>query len=248
MKKILLLLVLISFSASAQKGAFEVANELYRKGKYSEAAEAYENLLKTRKHSAELYFNLGNAYYKQTKVAPAIYNYEKALLLDPNDDEILNNLDFARKLQIDEVKHVPRVGFNKMIQNVTSSFAYDTWAVIAVVAAFCILLLFAGYYFSGRSLYKRIFFNSMFLFLAIVMLSVTAAVFEKDIYAEERPAIVFADIVAVKAEPTSDSPDAFVLHEGTKLYILEELEQWRKVALTDNTKGWIEASAIREIK
>lgn len=248
MKKILILLLFICATASAQENTFEKANELYRKGKYSEAATAYENILKTKKHSAELYFNLGNAYYKQSKVAPAIYNYEKALLLDPTDDEILTNLEFARKLQIDEVKTVPRVGFNKIIQNFTSSFSYDTWAITAVVSAFIILLLFTGYYFSGRSLYKRIFFSSMFVFLALALLSVTAAVFEKDIYAEERPAIVFADMVSVKAEPSADAPDAFVLHEGTKLYITEELDSWRKVVLSDNTKGWIEAAAIREIK
>src|SRR5690606_19075430 len=100
MKNTLLLLILICSGAFGQKSAFDNANELYRTGKYAEAAAAYEHILKTKNHSAELYFNLGNAYYKQTKVAPAIYNFEKALLMSPGDDEILTNLEFARKLQI----------------------------------------------------------------------------------------------------------------------------------------------------
>jgi tetratricopeptide (TPR) repeat protein len=248
MKNILFIILLVCTASYAQKSDFDQANDLYRAGKYAEAANLYENILSTKKHSAELYFNLGNAYYKQTKVGPAIYYYEKALLLSPQDDEIITNLEFARKLQIDEVKTVPAVGFNKMIQSITSVFTYDTWAIMAIVCAFGVFLFFAGYYFAGRSLLKRIMFSGMFIFITLVVISVLAAVFEKEVYAEERPAIIFKDLLVVKAEPTADAPDAFTLHEGTKVYITEELENWRKIMLSDNSKGWVEAAAIREIK
>jgi len=231
----------------AQAG-FEKGNELYRKEKYAEAAAQYENVLKTKKHSAELYFNLGNAYYKLNKVAPAIYNYEKALLLNPGDAEIQNNLRFAHKMMIDEVKEVPKVGFRKIIQDFTSTLSYDCWAWTAVALAVLFLLFFCGYYFSAVTIYKRIFFIGMFVLAFGIVICILSAVFEKDRYKNERPAIVFAGIASVKSEPKNSGADASVLHEGTKVYVLEELDNWKKVELPDGSEGWMENNTLKEVK
>jgi tetratricopeptide (TPR) repeat protein len=247
MKKLVYIFLLATQIFWAQSG-FEKGNAAYRKGNYPEAITSYESVLKTRKHSAELYYNLGNAYYKMNKVAPAIYNYEKALLLDPGDREIKNNLNFARKMAIDDIKETPRVGFNKMIQDVTSAFDYDSWAWISVGFAIIFLLLFVGYYFSNTTLSKRLFFFGMFVSVIMIAIGIVSAVFEKSYYREEKPAIVFAEVLPVKSEPKSDSPDAFVLHEGTKVYVLESLDEWRKIQLPDETEGWIEANGIKEVK
>jgi tetratricopeptide (TPR) repeat protein len=195
-----------------------------------------------------VYFNLGNCYYKLNKVAPAIYNFEKALLLNPNDKDIQTNLDFARKMTIDDIKVVPKVGFQKLIQDVTSKYHYDTWAWITVTLAFVFLLFFVGYYFSQTTLLKRVFFIGMFLFLLAIAVSVSSAIYEKNHYENEKPAIVFAETTAVKSEPKMASPDAFVLHEGTKVYVLESIANWKKIELTDETTGWIQADAIKELK
>lgn len=239
--------MLLAQSIWAQNG-FDKGNELYRKGDFQGAAEAYESVLKSKKESAELYFNLGNAYYKLNRVAPSIYNYEKALLLNPTDREISNNLKFAQKLQIDDVKETSKVGFRKMIEDFTSQLHYNTWAKLAVGAAFAVLLLFVGYYFSGTTLAKRIFFISMFVALAFIAASIFAAIFEKSTYNMERPAIVFAQVAGVKSEPEKDAQDAFTLHEGTKVYVLETLDNWKKVELLDGNQGWIDQSAIKELK
>lgn len=227
---------------------FEKGNEYFTKGDFTAAVASYENVLKTQKESAEVYFNLGNAYYKLNKVAPAVYNFEKALLLHPNDSEIQNNLKFAQKMQIDAIKEVPKVGFNKLIGDFTSYFHYDSWAWFAVEFATLFLLFFIGYYFSESTLYKRILFIAMFLALLLIVLSVLSALFEKNNYDNENPAIVFAGIVSVKSEPNTKATDAFVLHEGTKVFILETLANWRKIELSDGTKGWIEKEAIKELK
>lgn len=230
------------------QGGFGKGNELYRKGDFKGAVSAYESVLNTKKESAELYFNLGNAYYKLNEVAPAIYNYEKALLLNPDDKEIINNLKFAQKLQIDDVNEVPKVGFSKMINDFTGKLHYDAWAKVAIAGAFLFLLFFVGYYFTGTTLAKRIFFVAMFLSLLLIALSVFAAIFEKSVYETERPAIVFAGIVGVKSEPEKTGDDAFMLHEGTKVYVLEALDDWKKIELPDGSQGWIEQSAIKELK
>jgi tetratricopeptide (TPR) repeat protein len=247
MKRLLFILILISQISLAQT-AFETGNQFYQKENYQAAINSYESILNSGKHSAEVYFNLGNCYYKLNKVAPAIYNFEKALLLNPNDKDIQTNLDFARKTTIDDIKVVPKVGFQKLIQDVTSKYHYDTWAWITVTLAFVFLFFFVGYYFSQTTLLKRVFFIGMFLFLLAIVVSVSSAIYEKNHYENEKPAIVFAEITTVKSEPKNSSPDAFVLHEGAKVYVLESIANWKKIELTDETTGWIQADAIKELK
>jgi tetratricopeptide (TPR) repeat protein len=247
MKKTLYLLLLTSQFFFAQSG-FEKGNGLYQKGKYEEAIAAYETILDSKKESAELYFNLANCYYKLNKVAPAIYNYEKALVLNPNDREIQNNLAFAHKLTIDEIKVVPKVGFAKLLRDFTGAFHFNTWAWITVALSGIFLLFFVGYYFSQLTLSKRIFFIGMFMLVFLILLSALAAIFEKSHFESERPAIVFAEIAQVKSEPKSSSSDVFVLHEGAKVFLHESIENWVKIELTDGSEGWIENAAVKSVK
>ena len=247
MKKIFYIIILI-FQVSLAQNAFEQGNQYYQKENFQAAISSYESIINSGKESADVYFNLGNCYYKLHKVGPAIYNYEKALLLNPNDQEIKTNLDFARKMAIDDIKIIPKVGFHKLIQDFTSTYYYDTWAWIAVALALVFFLFFLGYYFSGTTLKKRIFFTGMFVILLGITLSVSAGIFERNRLENEKPAIVFAETAPVKNEPKTTSPDAFILHEGTKVYILESIANWKKIELTDETTGWIESSAIKEIK
>jgi tetratricopeptide (TPR) repeat protein len=247
MKNIFYILLLI-FQISLAQNAFDQGNKFYGKENYQAAITSYQSVINTGKQSAELYFNLGNCYYKIQKVAPAIYNYEKALLLSPNDTEIKTNLEFARKMAIDDIKVIQKVGFSKLIQDFTAKYYYDTWAWIAVAFAFLFLLFFVGYYFSHSTVLKRVFFFGMFFWLLGIGLSTAAGFYEKGCMDNERPAIVFAETASVKSEPKISATDAFVLHEGTKVYILESIANWKKVELTDETTGWIEESAIKEIK
>lgn len=247
MKKLLFILLLTTQFFFAQDG-FEKGNDFYRKGKYEQAIKEYESVLASQQHSAELYFNLGNSYYKLNKVAPAIYNYEKALVLNPDDAEITNNLKFAQKLQIDEIKDIPSVGFSKMVHDFASIFHYNTWAWISVGFSALFLVFFIGYYFSQITLSKRIFFFGMFVLIFLLLISVSVAISEKNDFENEKPAIVFAEMTLVKSEPQKAGNTVFTLHEGTKVFVLETLDNWKKIQLTDGTEGWIEKTAIKEVK
>ena len=246
MKKIFFLLFLFQFSFA--QTAFEKANQLYKSGNFQEAIENYESLLATEKQSAEIYFNLGNCYYKLQQVAPAIYNFEKALLINPDDVDAKTNLEYAKKLKIDEIKEIPKVGFGKLLQDVTSKYSYDSWAWTSVFIAFVFLLFFIGYYFSKKAIVKRTFFSGMFVLLIVILITVSAAIFEKNRYYNDKPAIVFAEITMLKSEPKISGKTLFTLHEGTKVAILESRTNWKKVELSDETIGWIESDAIRELK
>lgn len=246
MRYFLYILLLASQFMFAQN--FDKANELYRSEKYDAAAQEYEKIIASGKESSELYFNLANSYYKLAKVGPSIYYYEKALLLNPNDAEIQNNLKFAQKMQIDDVKEFQVSGIKSLVTNFSSAFHYNTWAWIIIVSAFLFFACFAVYYFTSNTLLKRIFFIIMLLLLLNMVLSVSAALYQKSIVDNQRPAIVYVAIADVKAEPKENSTNAFVLHEGTKVYITESLDQWRKIILADGHDGWIEAKYLRELK
>ena len=247
MKYIFFILLLSTQIFFAQNG-FEKGNAYYQKGNYKEAAAAYENVLTQNKHSSELYFNLGNAYYKLNKVAPAIYNYEKAIVLDPKNIEAINNLKFAQKRTIDEIKVIPKVGFVKLVRDFTGVYHYNTWSWIAVGLAMAFLLFFMGYYFSQVTASKRILFFGMFVFFILVIISILAAFFEKSYFDNERPAIIFAEKSDVISEPRNGDKPIFSLHEGTKVFVFETIGRWKKIQLTDGTEGWIESSAIKEVK
>lgn len=231
----------------AQNG-FELGNQLYQKGKYDEAVTAYQSVLDKGQASSELYFNLGNSYYKLNKVAPTIYYYEKALVLNPGNTDAINNLKFAQKRTIDEIKVVPKVGFNKLLRDFTAIYHYNTWAWISIVFSVLFLCFFVGYYFSELALKKRIFFFGMFALTSLLIVSVSAAIFEKNYFDNEKPAIVFAEMTDVKSEPQKMATTTVTLHEGTKVFVEESVDNWIKIQLTDGSEGWIEKSAIKEVK
>lgn len=247
MRQLVFIFLVISQSILAQT-SFDKGNNLYQKGKYNEAIVAYESILKSGQQSAELYFNLGNCYYKLNQVAPAIFNFEKALLLNPTDTEIKNNLSFAQKMTIDDIIEAPKVGFSKIIQDFTSGFHYDVWAWISIFLATLFLICFLGYYFSNKTILKRLFFTSMIIVFFFILVSIFAGFYEKDIYNEERPAIVFEESISIKSEPKSTSEDAFILHAGTKVFVLESLNNYKKIKLADLKEGWIQKDAIKELK
>lgn len=246
MKTLIYILLFLTHAAFSQP--FKQANEDYRKGKYAEAAQGYESILKGNKESAEVYFNLGNAYYKLGKIAPAIYNFEKALQLDPHNKDIKTNLGFAQRMAIDDIKAVPKTGISRMVYNWAGTYHYDTWAWAAVAFAAGSLLFFIGYYLSGTTLLKRIFFVTMCLAIVLMLISIIFGFFVRSEASKDRPAIVFAEVVSAKAEPNASASDAFLLHEGTKVNVIDSLDNWKKIELADDTNGWIEKDAIKELK
>ncbi len=230
------------------QSVFDRGNEQYRKGNYQEAIAAYQSILKDKKTSSDLYFNLANAYYKLNQIGPAIYYYEKALLLNPNDKDVQNNLKFAKSKTVDDIKEIPKVGFEKVVHKATALFHFNTWAKLAVAFSFIFLGFFVGYYFSETTMVKRIYFTGLCIIPFLLALCFGAAWFEKDHYSTERPAIVFAESTPVVNEPQRDAAEVFVLHEGTKVFVLESLAPWKKIQLTDASEGWILSEAIRELK
>ncbi|WP_299526162.1 tetratricopeptide repeat protein [Winogradskyella sp.] len=250
MRKVIIIWVyclgLFGFSQNNQR--FDEANTLYNEGKYQEAIEKYESIIESGEHSAELYFNLGNANYKLNNIAPSIYYYEKALILNPNDEDINNNLAYAQNMTIDAIDKVPQVGFARIINNVVTTFDVDAWAKMAIVGVLIFVLLFLMYHFSYATSRKRIAFVISVLSLFFACFSVAMAFQKESLDYNNNPAIVFVQESRVKSEANKLSEEVFRLHEGTKVQVLESYKDWKKIQLSDNSTGWIPSEDIKIIK
>ncbi|MBF8151251.1 tetratricopeptide repeat protein [Winogradskyella sp. F6397] len=227
---------------------FSEANTLYNDGKFAEAIDKYESILGSKEHSAELYYNLGNANYKLNNIAPSIYYFEKALLLDPNDEDIKNNLAFAQNMTIDAIDKVPDVGFSRIINNVVNTFNTDTWAKIAIGGVLLFVIIFLAYHFSYSSSKKRIAFVTSIVSLFVGCISIIMAFQKEGLNKKDNPAIIFAQESRVKSDPNPTSEEVFRLHEGTKVQVIKAYEDWNEIKLSDNSTGWIPAKDIKLLK
>ena len=249
MKKLLyLVLFLFNLAVFSQNEAlFEKANMLYNEGKYAEAITQYQAILGTNNHSAEIYFNLGNANYKLNRIAPTIYFYEKALQLSPNDTDIINNLAMARNMTIDAIAVIPEGGLTKLLNNTTSMFTFDGWAKLSVGLVFCFVVLFLIYYFAYQTLKKRLAFIGSLAALFLMCITLLFAFHKFNLDKFDQPAIVFSKESKVKSEPNFRSNESFILHEGTKVQILDTVNNWKKIKLQDGKTGWISSEDIKAL-
>lgn len=239
---------LLAFVGLSQNEAlFDQGNKLYNDGDFETAIQKYETIVSNGKHSAELYFNLGNAHYKLNHIAPSIYYYEKALQLKPNDREIKNNIAFARNMTIDAIDAVPEIGFSKFVNNLSQSFTFERWAIISIVFVVFFVIAFLLYYFSSSTFNKRSAFVCSALFLAMAASSLLFAFHNYDLVSNDRPAIVFAHESMVKSEPNLRSTESFKLHEGTKVHILDTVNNWKKIKIADGKTGWIPKDDIKAL-
>ncbi len=247
-KLVLIFLVFVSALAQAQNPTlFEEANEAYANDDFETAINKYEEILENGETSVATYYNLGNAHYKLNNVAPSIYYYEKALQLDPTDEDVQNNIEFARSMTIDDIPVVEETGFQKRINQFLSTFSYNTWAYFSIALSIIFVVVFLFYYFSRKPLIKRTLFGvAIFIFL-LGGISVFFAFHQQEIQFNNQFAIIFTEEAAVKNEPSERAETAFSLHEGTKAKVLEDYQGWVKLELSNGTQGWIENNNLKRL-
>ncbi|MEC3906057.1 SH3 domain-containing protein [Tamlana sp. 2201CG12-4] len=243
---IYILSFLFSFGLFSQnQDLFEKANTFYNDNKYAEAIDNYQAILESGFHSADLYFNLANANYKLNNIAPSIYYYEKALQLSPNDADIRNNLAFAQNMTIDAIDVIPDAGLSKLIKTTTNKLSFDSWATLSVSLVFCFVILFLLYYFSYSTIRKRLTFVGSLTALTFVFITLAFAFHRYNLDKKDNPAIIFVQESKVKSTPNLKSEEAFRLHEGTKVQVVESYNDWQKIKLTDGKTGWVNSEDIK---
>lgn len=226
---------------------FALANNNYIEENYAEAIQQYESILSQGFESAELYYNLGNAYYKITNYPKAILNYERALLHDPRDENIRFNLAKARIYIVDQIDEIPEFIIKKWLRTAIEWFRSDTWAIISIISFLICISGFLLYFLSTRHILRRTGFYSGIILLLIAVFTFIMASKARSILIESNGAIVMTPTVTVKGSPSLTSTDLFIIHEGTKVFIIEELNEWYEIKLSDGKQGWLIKSDIEPI-
>jgi tetratricopeptide (TPR) repeat protein len=246
MKKYILYIVSLFtfYSVYADDNRLHIANQLYGKGSYEKAITNYEGILNSGLESATLYYNLGNAYYKQGKLSYAILNYERALLLSPQNKDIRYNLEMANSQIIDKLQNVDRFFLTSWYNNFKSTTKSDTWAILSIIAFTLTILALIIYLFSNVRLTRQISFYLSILLFVISMVSLNFSAKQKKLLTNRDNAIIFDPSVSIKSSPSPSGKDLFILHEGTKVTILETLGEWQRIEISDGNDGWIPSSAM----
>lgn len=244
----LLVLLFVSVANAQHEPLFNNGTEAYNQGDYNKAIASYLGILEQGQHSAELYYNLGNSYYKLNQIAPSIYYYEKALLLKPNDPEIKNNLAYAQNMTLDAIETMPETGVSRIYGSVVGVLSFDQWGYTAVVFMMLFIFLYIAFYYLNYATKKRIAFIAALLFLLMSISATILAFLAFRDFKADQPAIVFSDEVIIKSEPNNRSLEVFRLHEGTKLNVIEEFNDWKKIRIADGQIGWLSSENIKLLK
>lgn len=238
-------LFILSANLAAQEKVFDQANQLYNVGKYEQAIEKYHAVLNAKFESPELYYNLGNAYAKLDELGEAIYYFEKAKKMSPDDEDIQNNLAFVQKMAVDDITPLPILGLDAFLNKASETLRVDQWAKLTVGMSILFVLMFLLYHFTHQSLLKRIFFTGILLSVFLFSASIYFAFHREAYLKNNQEAIVFAAEVTIKSEPLETSENIFLLHEGTKVLVLETVDNWKKIKLADGKLGWIKSDKVR---
>ena len=250
---LLVISIAIPSAAHAQKSSAPVhvtkamGDSAYVRQQYQQAIADYEALLK-KGVSADVYYNLGNAYYRTDNITRAVINYERALLLSPGDPDIRVNLQLARSKTIDKIIPESEMFFVTWYRSLVNIMSVDGWATMSLVSLAIAIILALCYLFSGRVWMQKTGFFGALAMIVIFGLSNLFAWQQKDQLVNRTGAIVISPAAAVKSTPANGGTDLFIIHEGTKVEITDSsMKEWKEVRIADGKEGWIKASMIEMI-
>ena len=240
-------LLLLLFPLGAGAVTKSEADSAYVRGQYQQAIADYEALLK-QGGSAELYYNLGNAYYRTENVTKAVLNYERALLLSPGDRDIRFNLQIARSKTIDKIVPESEMFFITWYHALVNLMSVDAWARVALISLALVIVLLLVYLFASRIWLRKVGFFCGLVLLVLFVLSNIFAWQQKQNLLFRKGAIIMEPSVTVKSTPAKNGTDLFILHEGTKVSITDSsMRGWLEIRIADGKEGWVERNKLEEI-
>ena len=246
---LLLVISLISFfsSLSTHAATKAEADSAYAQGHYQQAAKLYEELLK-KGVSVDLYYNLGNAYYRMDEMPRAVLNYERALMLSPGDRDVRFNLQMARSKTIDKITPESEMFFVTWYHSLVNFSSVDGWARLALITLALAIVLALVYLFASPIWLRKMGFFGAFALLLVFIVANIFAYAQKQSFVERSGAIIMAPAATVKSTPAKQGTDLFILHEGTRVDITDgTMREWKRIRVADGKEGWIETSQIEVI-
>ena len=231
-----------SVSASAEQ-LWDMANTAYNEGNFEKAAATYEQILAQNLHSAALYYNLANAYFKQNKLGEALLNYNRASRIAPGDEDIRHNQEMTK----DSIEKIPEFFLTTWLRSVRGAMSCTAWTVLSIVMLAIALVMALLYLLAQRMSLRKVGFYTMAVALLLFVATSIFAISERNQLVGRSEAIVMSTAASVKSSPDRSATELFVLHEGTKVSIGATTDGWAEVRIADGRKGWIEDKRIERI-
>ena len=247
---LLLLLTFLLPLAGVAKGVptKAAADSAYAHERYTDAAHIYRQLISAQGESAQLYYNLGNCYYRQDSGARAVLYYERAVLLNPSDRDTRFNLDMARSKTVDRVLPASEMFFVTSYHSLVLSMSVQQWAVLALTAFVLMLIGVALYLFARRLTLKKVGFSAAVILLIVCIFANIAAYNQLRHINHRTGAVIMAPSAVVKSTPSNSGTDLFILHEGTRVEIIDDtMREWLEVRLSDGKQGWLRRAEMEVI-
>ena len=226
---------------------YDKASKLYKSGNYAEASMQYQNLVNDGKRSTALFFNLGNCYYKTGDYAKAILNYERAKKIAPADEDIEYNLKLANAKASDKIDPIPQLFYEKWWSIFITTFSPTEWSAFAIITLWIAVGIFLIYLFAKTvEKKKKSFYASAIIFCLSLCLFIVARSANQLIY-NYSFAIIMDSSAYAKSAPDEKGTNLFLLHNGTKVEVIEEQEGWKKIKIANGNTGWMANAALENI-
>jgi tetratricopeptide (TPR) repeat protein len=249
LRYILSIIVISMFAAEAvsqqtNQEKFDKGVTLFTSATYKEALQVWTEIYNTGYRSANLNYNIGNAYFKLNDIPDAILFYERAYLLSPADENINYNLQIAKTLIVDRFQEIPEIFFVRWFNFLSLLLSSNTWAIVSLTGFLLCLLLLSLYIYSSRYRNKVIGFWLAIFFFIMSATSIAFSLRNKSLVYDSHKAIIINTLVSGKSSPDNSGTDLFVLHDGTKVTIEDKVGEWYEIRLSDGNKGWIPVNSL----
>lgn len=242
---IILLFLSLNLVAQSTEDLFSQAAIQYEQKEYTKALNSYNQIEAEGVFSSGIYFNKANCYYKLQQYANAVLYYEKALKLNPSDEDAQFNLKLVQLQLVDKLAQVPQPFYRKWMTSLKNVMSIDDWAKVGLLFLFIFCILFISFIFSRSYQFKKKVFS--FSLISFFISSLTLSIAYYSFKTQKTEAILMQANAYIKSAPSNKSEDLFILHEGTKVEVLEIFNDWTKIKLSDGMIGWLESLAIEEI-
>ncbi len=250
MKKVFLFLFLswsVAQLLASPDSLFLSANTLYQDGKYEEALKTYGEILNLGAESADLYYNMGNAAFRSNNIGYAVLYYEKALKVDPGHEDARNNLEYISAYRVDTFDPVPELFIRSWARALVNGLPEKTWSILAILLFVTVLLNLLVYIFSNRMGLKKAGFFAALTGILLFTVTFTSAISRHRKMVHPEAGVIVTPSVIVRSSPSETGTELFVLHEGTKVKVNEEVGGWQNIRIVDGREGWIESDDFESI-
>lgn len=226
---------------------WELANAAYNSGDYAAALHYYDAIESEGLHSAALYYNMANAYFKMEELAESILYYNRALRLAPADEDIRHNLEYAESMTKDSIEEIPEFILTTWVRAVRGALSSTAWSILSLLLLVLSLATMLIYLLAHRLSLRKTGFYIMVVAAILFIFTTIFAWAEGRMDVEHREAVIMNSAVSIKSSPDRAATELFVLHEGTKVEVGAEITGWVEVRIADGRKGWIELSRIEKV-